>query len=97
MSDSKQNSDFESWIKTGAGKRASDFNTLTSAEFLRNRLWHAYHAGQQSGDVSMHTPVHEVIQEIATKKSKYITNSLKTKAKYIINNISDFTIKNIEK
>lgn len=80
---------FEKWTQTGRGRRCLDTNGLTP-EFLKNRLWWAYHAGIQSKDVKLVSPVEDVLNEIAALTSSYIPKRIRDKAKYILQNRQDY-------
>lgn len=38
-------SPFNKWLETDTGKKCADYSTLTSVEFLKNRLYHAFSGG----------------------------------------------------
>jgi hypothetical protein len=80
---------FEKWLQTGKGKRCLSMQGLTK-EYLKNRLWWAYHAGVQSKDIKLISPIEDIIRDIAELKGKYLPQRIKDKAKYILQNREDY-------
>lgn len=84
---------FEKWAQTGKGKKSLDLKTLTKdPEYLKNRLWWAYHAGQQSGDIAFHSEVEAIFQSLLSLPSYRLPVSLKNRVRRVIENKSDYTI-----
>jgi hypothetical protein len=38
---------FDEWLKSDAGKKCADYPITGGSEYLRNRLWWAFSAGEQ--------------------------------------------------
>lgn len=53
--------DFEAWISTRDGKVCNDYKTLTSQEFLQNRLAWAFMAGAEYAETHKIAQMNKVI------------------------------------
>lgn len=81
---------FENWLMTAHGQRCLDFRRLTP-EYLKNRLWWAFHAGNMSRHVWMTSEVQRVLEEVAMLKGKPSTG-LQSRVQYILDNKEDFSL-----
>lgn len=85
---------FEKWCLTGKGKKALSTKGLTE-EYLKNRPWHAYHAGLTSGQIHLTNPIQDVFNDILRLKGLYLHNHIRKKIEYIMQNKSDYTIEKL--
>lgn len=83
---------FEKWLLTARGKAALHVKSLTNQEYLKNRLWWAYHAGNTADQVWMTTEVQKILEEISKLK---LPRVLKTRIEYVLNNKEDYSIKKL--
>lgn len=82
---------FEKWCLTGRGKKALSCNGITN-EFLKNRLWWAYHAGLSASDVYYTNPVQNIFNELSELPKYRLPVGLRKRIKYIMENKSDYSI-----
>jgi deoxyribose-phosphate aldolase len=61
---------FEDWIKTETGKKCLDISTLTSEEYLKNRLWRAFITGTESGEIPTISKMQKVVYNAHQKLGK---------------------------
>lgn len=82
---------FEKWCLTGCGKKALSSKGITD-EFLKNRLWWAYHAGLSASDIHYTNPIQEIFNELAKLPKNRLPVGLRKRIEYIIQNKSDYSI-----
>lgn len=83
---------FEKWLLTNKGKKASDMKTLTKKEFLKNRLWWAYHAGNTAEQIWMTTEVQQILEVLSKRKLPKIH---KSRIEYVLQHKEDYSIQKL--
>lgn len=73
---------FEEWLLTPKGKRCMSMKGITE-EYLKNRLWWAYHSGIQSGDVQ-YSECGDILRLVLERHGKKFPRSLRNRIEYII-------------
>lgn len=85
---------FENWLLTATGKRCMSMKGLTE-EYMKNRLWWAFHAGNTANQVWMTSEVQQIFEGLIGKKT--IPKYIQKKIEYVLNNKEDYSLQNLDK
>lgn len=86
---------FENWLRTGNGKKCMSKHDRANDTYMKNRLWWAYHAGQNDKLLAYVNPIEHIFQQL--KGKQYISKDLQKQIEYVLTHKEDYTIHNLNK
>lgn len=84
---------FENWLQTATGKKCMSMKGLTE-EYMRNRLWWAFHAGNSADQVWMTSDVQSILEDLMRTPQR-LTRGQRSRIEYILNHKEDYSLQNL--